>query len=94
MRKPLKRLLKHPSIKHRSIFVFICTGLDMLAYDNDAPDSKIVQELQGIKKHCEGLLAEKLAEAVTGQPITPPPRRKRTHKSNNTRKHKLAAATS
>jgi hypothetical protein len=89
MRRPLKRLLKNPSIKHRSIFVFICTGLDMIAYDNDAQYSKVVRELRGIRKHCDGLLAEKLAEAVTGERTVPPPKRKRTHKRSHTRGHKL-----
>lgn len=90
-RRPLKKLLKDPSTKHRSIFVVICTALDMMAYDRDIPHSKIMKELRGVKKHCEGLLTEKLAEAVTGERIRPPPRRKRTHKRNHTRSHKLAA---
>ena len=38
----------------------------------------VVRELRGIKKHCEGLLAEKLADALTGERI-PPPKRKRNH---------------
>jgi hypothetical protein len=92
MPRTVKTLLKKPSIHHRSIFVVICTALDLIAYDNDADYTKVVKELQGIKKHVEGLLAEKLAEAVTGQRIPPPPKRKRTHKRSHTRNHKLATA--
>jgi hypothetical protein len=66
--------------------------VDLLAYDNDVPYDTVVQELRGIKKHCEGLLAEKLTEAVTGERIPPPPKRKRTHRRNHTRNHKLATA--
>jgi hypothetical protein len=83
MRQPLTRLLKHPTFKHRSIFVVVCTAMDMIAYDRDASYTAIVRELRGIKKHCEGLLAEKLAEALTGERILPP-KRKRNHKRKGT----------
>ncbi len=83
MRQAIKSLLKNPSSKHRSIFVLICIGIDQLAYDRDASHPTIMKELRGIKKHCEGLLAEKLAEAVTGLEI--PPGRKRNHKRNQKR---------
>jgi hypothetical protein len=86
MREPLNRLLKRPSSKHRSIFVVVCTALDMIAYDRDASHIAIMRELRGIKKDCEGLLAEKLAEALTGERI-PSPKCKRTQSRN----HKRAA---
>ena len=70
-----KGLGTKPAVKHRSIYVQVCAGIDHIATDPQTLREDRVRELWMIMNRCQNLVADYLAEAVRGSP-PPTPRRR------------------